>query len=124
MTSPRLRLASIALLSVLLAVCATPTRAQTAADALFFSQRLPATGPRLTALGGASLAGIADYGALYSNPAGLGYFEMSEVGGTFRMLLTTDETTYETFDEDGSSFGANRFSQSQTGYGLGNAALV
>lgn len=106
------------------AVAPRAARAQTAADALFFSQRQPATGARLTALGGASIAGIGSYGSLYSNPAGLGYFDQSEVAGTFRTLLTTDEATYETFRADGTSLGRGLSSQSQTDYGLGNGSLV
>lgn len=103
--------------------------AQSAADALFFSQRLPATGPRLTALGGASLAGVADAGALFSNPAGLGYFQASELGGSFRTLLTSDEASYETFfrpepEEDIESFGRTLNTQTATDYALGNASLV
>lgn len=116
-------------LAVLLGVCLpTSSRAQSATDALFFSNRLPATGPRLSALGGASLAGIADYGALYSNPAGLGYFESSELAGSFRTLLTRDETSYTTsFQQslDGPVTSVTNTSEDlRTGYGFGNAALV
>lgn len=104
------------------------SQAQTALDALFFSERLPATGTRLSALGGASLAGVADYGALYSNPAGLGYVTTSEVAGTFQALLVNDETSYSTSfqQEIGGPFSrtTNTSSQVRTGYGIGNAALL
>jgi long-subunit fatty acid transport protein len=117
------------LLGGLMALVPATAGAQSAADALFFSQRLPATGPRLTALGGASLAGVADAGALFSNPAGLGYFQASELGGSFRTLLTSDEASYETFfrpepEEDIESFGRTLNTQTATDYALGNASLV
>ena len=51
--------------------------AQSIDDALRAGQRLPATGARMMALGGAGVSGIADYGALYRNPAGLGYSKHS-----------------------------------------------
>jgi hypothetical protein len=123
----------LAVLCLLLALPwagARPAHAQvpTALDGLLFSERLPATGTRLSALGGASLAGVADYGALYSNPAGLGYFESSAAAGTFQTLLVNDEASYTTtFQEEiGGPFSnfTNRSSQVRTGYGLGNAALV
>ncbi len=117
-------------LALLLCCGASSTQAQvpTALDALFYSERLPGTGTRLSALGGASLAGVADYGALYANPAGLGYFETSEVAGTFQALYVRDEASYTTsFQEEiGSDFSktTTRSDQIRTGYGLGNAALI
>lgn len=76
------------------------------------------------ALGGASVAGVADYGALYSNPAGLGHVQTSEIAGTFQTLLTTDASSYETFRANETSFGTTTVSRSETGYGIANAALV
>ncbi|SHK19226.1 OmpP1/FadL family transporter [Rhodothermus profundi] len=69
-------------------------RAQTVADAWRFSQRLPGVGARLTAMSGASAAGLADYGALYSNPAGLGYYRASEVIGGLTWMNARDAATY------------------------------
>ena len=103
---------------------ADSAQAQGATDALFFSKRLPATGPRLTAMGGASIAGVGDYGALYSNPAGLGLLDESQLAGSFRSLITTDEGSYETFRADETSFGRTTLDRTQTGYGVGNAAVA
>jgi long-subunit fatty acid transport protein len=98
--------------------------AQGATDALFFAQRSPATGPRLTAMGGASIAGVGDYGSFYSNPAGLGLLESSQFAGSFRSLLTTDEASYTTFRADESAFGTSTTDRTRTGYGIGNVALA
>ena len=98
--------------------------AQGATDALFFAQRSPATGPRLTAMGGASIAGVGDYGSFYSNPAGLGLLESSQFAGSFRSLLTTDEASYTTFRADESPFGTSTTDRTRTGYGIGNVALA
>lgn len=119
----RLLLGAVALL-VVWAGTAAPTQAQGATDALFFAQRSPATGPRLTAMGGASIAGVADYGSFYSNPAGLGLLERSQFGGSFRSLLTTDEASYTTFRPDETSFGTRTIERTRTGYGIGNLALA
>lgn len=119
----RLLLGSVALLLVW-GGQAPAIHAQDATDALFFAKRLPATGPRLTAMGGASIAGVGDYGALYSNPAGLGLLDASQFSGSFRSFLTTDEGAYETFRADETSFGRNTLTRTRTGYGLGNLALA
>lgn len=119
----------IRLAPVLLLFFGTPvTYGQTATDALFFSERLPGTGTRLSALGGASIGGIADYGTLYSNPAGLGYVETSQIGGSFRGLITTDETSYTTSYVPGSSSSFTSTTQMtdalRTGYTIGNLVYV
>jgi long-subunit fatty acid transport protein len=119
---------ALTLLVLLWGAGAPSSQAQTALDALFFSERLPGTGTRLSALGGAGLAGVADYGALYSNPAGLGFYETSEAAGTFQTLLANNETSYTTTfqPEVGSPFASTTTTADQvrTGYGIGNAALV
>lgn len=69
--------------------------AQTVDDAWRFTQRWPGVGARLTAMGGASAAGLADYGALYSNPAGLGYYRHSEVAGGLTWLNARDAAIYQ-----------------------------
>jgi long-subunit fatty acid transport protein len=119
---------ALSLLVLLWGSLGPSSQAQTALDALFFSERLPGTGTRLSALGGASLAGVSDYGALYSNPAGLGYFETSEVAGTFHTLVVNDEASYSTTfqQEIGGPFSRTTTSSDQvrTGYGIGNAALI
>ncbi len=70
--------------------------AQTAEDALRFTDRAPATGPRMMGMAGVGIAGIGDYGALYSNPAGLGYLGSSLFGGSLNTVSAVDETRYQT----------------------------
>lgn len=120
-----LRAAGLCLLLALLHVPAA--RAQTAADALFFSERPPAASPRLMGMAGAGTAGGGDLGDFYSNPAGLALAETSMFTGAFRGLYTTDRASYETFfpGENGrKSFGAATTNAAQTGYGLGNLGLL
>ena len=124
--SPMFSRALLGAIAVLL-ICggrADPVQAQDATDALFFAERSPATGPRFTAMGGASVAGVGDYGALYSNPAGLGLLDASQLAGSFRSLITTDDGSYETFRDDETSFGRTTLDRTRTGYGIGNAALA
>jgi long-subunit fatty acid transport protein len=81
-------------------------QAQTGDDALRFAQRFPATGARMMGLGGAGIAGIADYTALLSNPAGLAYYQHSMVGGSLNTLSTMDQALFRastfrgSFDND------------------------
>ena len=67
----------LSLATVLLAGTAHVAAAQNAEDAFRYSRRDPAVGPRMIGLAGAGRAGVADWSALVSNPAGLGYFERS-----------------------------------------------
>jgi len=69
----------------------TTVQAQSEEDALRFSQRAPATGARLIGLGGAGIAGLADWSALFSNPAGLGWLRKSQAVGTLNTFSTTDD---------------------------------
>ncbi len=66
------------LLLFFLAVLAASAQAQTLDDLLFFGQRSPAVGPRLTAMGGAATAGLGDWDAAYANPAGLAYLRSAQ----------------------------------------------
>ncbi|MFQ5571325.1 MAG: OmpP1/FadL family transporter [Rhodothermales bacterium] len=70
--------------------------AQTPDDAFRFSERSPATGARMMGMAGAGTAGLADYGALFNNPAGLGYFTKSAASGALNSVFTTDESFYRT----------------------------
>lgn len=112
------RLAVIGLL-LLLAGSLSTSRAQTADDALRFAHQWPATGARMTGMAGAGIAGIADYGALFANPAGLGYFETSQAAGTFSVLQVLDDAQYQVGD-----LSPVPSDQTSSQYGLGNAALV
>ena len=72
--------------------------AQTADDAYRFSNRFPAVGTRATGMSGAGgVGGWADPSALYTNPAGLGYYQASEISGSLSGLLSRDESTYQIF---------------------------
>jgi hypothetical protein len=72
------------------------TRAQTASDALQFSQRAPAVGSaRVLGRGGTGRAGIAGTSALYYNPAGLGWMEASAATGALAIVGTGDEARYQ-----------------------------
>ena len=69
---------------------------QTISDALRFAERSPATGTRMMGMSGAGTAGIADYGALYANPAGLGYVRSSMAGGALHSFRMAGESHYFT----------------------------
>lgn len=111
----------VLLLSLFLTV---PVEAQTAEDALRFSTQLPGSGARLTGLAGAGVAGVADVGALYTNPAGLGYLQRSQVAGGFNILGVQDDARYEPPALDGRDPQVTTNAQQVTDYGLGNAGLA
>ena len=72
------------------------TYAQTPDDAYIFAARSPAAGPRMMGMAGVGIAGVADYGALRTNPAGLGYFMNSEIGGSLHAFSATENSQYFT----------------------------
>ena len=86
------RLLRAALGLVLVVGMAGQATAQTAEDAFRFSERSPATGPRMIGLAGAGFSGVADYSALFSNPAGLGFFQRSSFSGSLNSVYATDES--------------------------------
>lgn len=96
-----------------------PAQAQNENDALRFSRQWPATGARMMGMAGAGIAGVADHGALFTNPAGLAYYEQSEVAGAFNVLQVRDEALYQVGDL--AAVGAE---QDATQFGIGNAALA
>lgn len=103
---------------LLMVFTASAVQAQTASDALRFSERAPATGARMIGMAGAGIAGYADYGMMYANPAGLGYFESSQAAGSFKTLLVQDDAFYQT------GIAAATEEQQATDYRIGNAALI
>lgn len=72
-----------------------PAQAQTIDDALLFSQRSPALGARMMGLAGAGTAGLADYSALFFNPAGLSLAERSMVVGMLNGASITNDGLYQ-----------------------------
>ncbi|MEM1041657.1 MAG: hypothetical protein AAGI91_03420 [Bacteroidota bacterium] len=65
-----------------LAAAMLPVQAQTGEDVLRYGQRFPAVDARMTGLAGAGVAGIADWGAAFANPAGLGLIRRSHAVGS------------------------------------------
>jgi hypothetical protein len=84
--------------ALLVAAAGVPgvAQAQTAPDALQFSQRAPAVGSaRVLGRGGTGRAGFAETNALYYNPAGLGWMEASVASGGLAIVGTRDEARYQ-----------------------------
>ena len=102
-----------------LLVLAAPAQAQTADDALRFTQRAPAFSPRMMGIGGAGTAGLEDYTAFLYNPAALAYFPHSELGGAFNAVSTTDDARFYIPGADPSTL-----EQDGRDYGLGNLGYV
>lgn len=118
---PQYRFASVLslnLLGVLLVtgLIASPLLAQTAGEAYRFGTRSPAVGTRAAGMGGAGIAGWSDPSALYTNPAGLGYYTTSELSGGLNTLLSQDESTYQIFVEDPPSNRTEETSSVQLGH--------
>ena len=82
----------------ILALVLNPARssAQTGEDALRFSERSPATGARMMGMAGVGVAGVGDYSAFFTNPAGLGYLGSSQAAGALTSLSAIDEANYQT----------------------------
>lgn len=74
----------------------SPSSAQTGEDALRFAERSPATGARMMGMAGVGIAGVADYSAFVTNPAGLGYLGTSLFAGALNSMSSTDESRYQT----------------------------
>lgn len=89
------RLSSILLAAALLGgLIGRPAQAQTVADALRFAGYVPAVGARMTGLAGAGIGGYAASGMLFTNPAGLAYYETSQATGAFSILAAQDQSAY------------------------------
>ncbi len=76
---------------LLLGASVESSQAQTAEDALLFTQRLPGTGARSIGLSGTGIAGLGDYSDFFTNPAGLGYVKQSQVSAALNFLSATNE---------------------------------
>ncbi len=115
-TIPSSKYFGLLIAAFLLIVPSQSSFAQSAEDALLFTQRSPATGARSLGLAGAGKAGIGDYSAFYTNPAGLGYLTNSQVSGALNFLSATNDATV---NFPGSS---NLFQEELTDQSLGNFA--
>jgi long-subunit fatty acid transport protein len=106
-----------------LGVAGSPSLAQTADEAYRFGTRSPAVGTRASGMGGAGIAGWSDPSALYTNPAGLGYYTTSAFSGGLNTVLSRDESTYQIFAEGPSSGRTEETSSVQLGHltGIYNA---
>ena len=93
--------------------------AQSIDDAFRFTDRLPATGTRMTGLAGAGASGIADYAALLANPAGLGWIQASSFSGAFNTGITADRASSSI-----SGFTPNNMQVVIANASLGNMAYV
>lgn len=111
----RTSLTTLAAFVVVLAGLGAAATAQTVDDAFRFSQRSPATGPRMMGYAGAGVAGVADYGAVYRNPAGLGYVQRSFFSGAMQFVRVEDnafsntggfETNRQGFETNSSQIGS------------------
>ena len=105
-------------LALLGLIAVESAQAQTALDALRFSQRSPATGARMMGFGGASIAGFADPSALFTNPAGLARYQTSEISGSLLGFSTLDQGDYLTPDF------ITPFESDVRDYGFGNLAYI
>ncbi len=80
----------------IMTITVSSASAQTAADALRFSQRELSVGARMTGMSTRGFVGIGDFSALHSNPAGIGYitdsrFNISIRGSDIANDLYTEE---------------------------------
>ena len=91
---------------------------QTAEDALLFSERLPATGARSMGLSGVGIAGLGDYSAFFTNPAGLAHLKSSQFTGALNFLSATNESFVQRTGFD------QLFEDELTDQRLGNLALA
>lgn len=82
-------------LMLLIGFASAPTvQAQTAADALRYTQRGSFASPRSTGMAGIGLAGIADPAAIFTNPAGLGFMQTSQAGAGLNTVFVQNDGTY------------------------------
>ncbi len=96
---PKLQLATLAI-AFSSFIFATGASAQTAVDAIRFSERQPGLAARALGMGGVGTAGLGDYSAVFSNPAGLGYMKASSFSGSLSLYSTSDDATYSIGSSD------------------------
>lgn len=96
---------ALTLVMALLLLSREEVHAQSVDDALRFAQRAPATGARMLGMGGAGIAGVTDWSAVFTNPAGLGWYNSSELVGNLNLLSTLDDATFLGQFQDGRANG-------------------
>lgn len=96
-----------------MALAASSASAQTAYDALRFSDRQPGISTRSIGMGGVGAAGLGDFSAVYTNPAGLGMMERSEMSGGLNIFGVTDDGAFTVGNE--STFFENDFTDTRLG---------
>jgi long-subunit fatty acid transport protein len=67
-------------------------------------------------MGGVGMAGRGDPSALYTNPAGLGYYTSSEISGGLNLLFSRGESIYQIFTDGQSSQQTGKTSSVQLGH--------
>lgn len=92
---------------------------QTISDVLTITRQAPATGARMMGMAGAGTAGLEDYAAFTYNPAALGYYQHSEVAGSFYGFSATNEAVFRLPGGNTSPLDENT-----RNYGLGNLAYI
>lgn len=99
------------LLSTIATLALPASSAQTADDLFFFGRRSPAAGARMTAMGGAAVAGLGDWNAAYANPAGLAYLRSRQVvvSGNAYMQGTAESGYGVDIEAEGVSLGSASF---------------
>jgi len=105
--------------------------AQSAIEAWRFSQRDMNVGVRMTGMSIRGFAGFGDHGALYSNPAGLGYINDTQLIVSLRGQSTTGDSWRDQsgFDRSGARFRTDGFfpgqvSSSEETFQLGDLAFL
>ena len=93
--------------------------AQSAGDALRFSQREISVGARMTGMSTRGFAGIGDYSAMHSNPAGIGYISDSQFNISIRGNTVDDE-----FETGSGGLRLDNGMSTAEQSGLGNIAIL
>ncbi len=108
------RMSRLGVFGLLVLFAVAPASAQTLEDALRFSSRQPMTGVRSLGMAGAGTAGIGDYAAVNSNPAGLGYMRSSSFSGSLSFFSTQDRGIF--MGPSGDTALDNRINDTQIGH--------
>ena len=92
---------------------ATDNDVLNARDLVAFTQRDPFVGARLSGMGGAAAGGVADWSAVYANPAAIGFLSRSQAVGALGTFRVENDVT-DAFGTE--SDGVSRTTLGQLGY--------